>query len=273
MPESSLKMLSHSLYAHFLNVKYHTGLAIGTEHADALEKDGFPLPPPPLRYRVHGSINPNSFLRVGRRCASDIESLLEEQGFQFSAFSRILDFGCGCGRVLRFLAQRGVKNGQLYGTDIDAQAINWSQGHLPFAEWRTNPDLPPCKYESGSFDFVFAISVFTHLDEEFQNAWLCEINRILKPNGLLLATLHGEQFLRNVRGQQVGALENKGIVNEVGRTGVLKLDGLPDYYQTTYHSRRYIEEVWGRQFEVLCYKEKGMNKLQDAVLLRKRAAA
>jgi cyclopropane fatty-acyl-phospholipid synthase-like methyltransferase len=44
----------------------------------------------------------------------------------------------------------------------------------------------------GYFDLVYAISVFTHITHEW-SAWLLELHRILKPEGLLLATFCGPE--------------------------------------------------------------------------------
>jgi len=44
------------------------------------------------------------------------------------------------------------------------------------------------------FDFIYAFSVFTHLSESGQVAWLAELSRILRPGGYLLMTTHGEAF-------------------------------------------------------------------------------
>ena len=59
------------------------------------------VPPARLRYRVHGSLNRDSFLSVGRRVAQDICDLCAIEGRDFYSFENILDFGCGSGRVLR----------------------------------------------------------------------------------------------------------------------------------------------------------------------------
>jgi methylase of polypeptide subunit release factors len=46
------------------------------------------------------------------------------------SFESILDFGCGCGRMLLWLPELGRKRA-LHGTDIDADAIDWCREHLP----------------------------------------------------------------------------------------------------------------------------------------------
>jgi SAM-dependent methyltransferase len=266
-----LKSLVHYPYSYWLSLKYHAGILVGVEKSEPVKRDGYPLPPAPLRYRVHGSVKPAGFLRVGQNCARDIETIVEDNGRPFKDLERVLDFGCGCGRVLRFLPRIHHEVGRVFGTDIDSKAITWCRKHLDFARWDVNGALPPLAYPSESFDFVFAISVFTHLDESFQNAWLPEIDRVLRPEGLFLATVHGETYADKVRVEKRTQLAEHGVCSQVGQTGAMKLDGLPDYYQATFHSRQYVERVWSERFEILEYREKGMNGRQDAVLMRKRA--
>ncbi len=267
---STAQRLTHHLYCTYLCLKRETGLLMGTEKREPFQGDGLPLPSAALRYRVHGSVRPEGFLRVGRACARDIETILRRHGMQLSRFGAVLDFGCGCGRVLRFFKDL-PSSCHLYGTDIDEQAIRWCRRHLPMARWSVNPDLPPTGYAEGFFDFVFALSVFTHLDESFQDDWLTEFRRILKPGGVALITLHGEAFLNRLSPEGRRAADEKGLMTAVGQTGARKLDGLPDYYQTTYHRRSYVLERWGRHFRILGYEERAVNEQQDAVLLGKEA--
>jgi len=86
-----------------------------------------PWPPSRLRYRVHGASDRASFAAVGQRCVDAITTLLAEHGHPLASAKRVLDFGCGCGRVARFLPS-GI--GALVGSDIDAEAIAWNRHHL-----------------------------------------------------------------------------------------------------------------------------------------------
>lgn len=267
----AFKSLVHYPYSYWLSLKYHAGVLLGIEKPEPVKEDGYAMPPAPLRYRVHGSVKPDGFFRVGMNCARDIQKLLEDHGASYADFRGVLDFGCGCGRVLRFLPQIQTHARQVVGTDIDPKAIEWCRRRLAFARWDVNGALPPLGYPSESFDFVFAISVFTHLDESYQDAWLHEIDRILGPKGLFLATLHGESFAERVREGKGATIADRGICCQIGQTGVMKLDGLPDFYQATFHSRHYVERIWGEMFEILEYREKGMNGRQDAVLMKKRS--
>ncbi len=267
-PHASMRSLAHRLYCYVLYGKYTVGRLTRLEVREEEPTGSIPLPPIHLRHRVHGSVKPDGFLRVGRLCVSDIASILEAHGLALNSFHRILDFGCGCGRVLRYLRDR-AGSAQLYGTDIDPEAIRWCRSHFSGIDFRTNGSLPPTGYPDHHFDLVIAVSVFTHLDEELQNLWLSELSRILGPGGILLATLLNSQLLdEEAKGNSTEEMRN-GVVSRSGRTGVFKRDGLPDFYQTTYHRRDYVEKAWGGLFELLDFKERAVNRHQDAVMLRK----
>ena len=92
---------------------------------------------------------------------------------------------------------------------------------------------PPTKFEDGAFDAILAISVFTHLDQDLQNAWLAELKRIARPGGIVLASVHSEKAARRLRGSAASALTRDGIVF-VRHDVMPKI--FPAFYQTTYHA-------------------------------------
>jgi SAM-dependent methyltransferase len=227
-----------------------------------------PMPPPRLRYRVHGSLGREGFLEVGEQCAKDIKALLRQEGLDLYAFKSILDFGCGCARVLRYLRDRPATC-SIHGTDIDRELIEWCQTQPSLGKFDVNPHLPPTRYADGSFDFIYSISVFTHLNEEMQLAWLRELHRITEPGGFLLLSIHGPTSYTHLSSEHQESLRTRGFTYLVGQTGVLKLDGLPDFYQSAYHSEEYIRRVWGSLFKLKKHFVKGINAHQDAILLQK----
>ena len=210
------------------------------------------LPPAELRYRVSSSPDAQNFITIGKKCAADIESALRKVGCDLAKLERILDFGCGCGRTLIHMKEL-APHAQFDGTDIDARAIDWCKEHLRFATFKVGQASPPTEYAPDSFDFIYAISVFTHLDAPYQFQWLEELRRIAKPGGVLLLTvdssLAGEKDFVFQRSYE---------------------DGLfPAWYQNAFHSEKYVRENFGRYFEVIGYLPRGMNEHQDVVLLRK----
>src|SRR5262249_20518261 len=154
-------------------------------------------------------------------------------GRPLAEFRRILDFGCGCGGTLVWLRDL-APHSALDGTDIDASAIEWCRANVETTTFATNSARPPLAYRDAQFDFVYAISVFTHLDEDFQRAWLAELRRILRPDGIALVTLHGPNAWREMPAADQSTLARDGFVfvrNDASR-------GLfPDWYQTAFHSQ------------------------------------
>ena len=151
--------------------------------------DGLPLPPASLRIRVVGTTDVAWFLERGCIRERAIREALLRAGAPLDSDQAILDFGCGCGCVLR--RWRGL-DAQVSGTDLSRPAIKWCQAHLPFVGVGVNGLEPPLNYGDASFDLIYAISVFTHLPIEKQFVWRDELRRVLRPAGHLLLTLHGD---------------------------------------------------------------------------------
>lgn len=229
-----------------------------------------PLSPPPmLRYRVHRALDEASYLSAGRLVAAALAQCAQTYGVALNHL-KVLDFACGPGRVVSEM-KKLTTDCDFYGSDIDPEAIAWAQKHLgSIGRFETNDYAPPTRYADGMFDFIYNVSLFTHLDEPTQNIWLAELARILKPGGLLLTTVHGKCTYASCTAEELAEVERNGIAFRVDHKGRFKLDGLPDFYQTTFHSRDYVARVWGRYFSVVDHVEGGLNGHHDIVVLKRR---
>jgi len=67
------------------------------------------------------------------------------------------------------MAER-AKPHQFSGCDVDAAAIEWCQNNLRQMDFEVTEAHPPLPYQDGAFELVFGVSVFTHLNEDFQQA-------------------------------------------------------------------------------------------------------
>src|SRR5262249_26040692 len=107
------------------------------------------------------------FLNVGKASAGHVEEQVRNMGASLADARRVLDFGCGCGRTLRWLIESYPET-RFYGADVDADAIGWCVQNLTNADFVTSDAQPPLPFPSGHFDVVYCLSVFTHLDEQMQ---------------------------------------------------------------------------------------------------------
>ncbi|MEV7392259.1 class I SAM-dependent methyltransferase [Streptomyces sp. NPDC091215] len=103
---------------------------------------------------------------------------------EVSRTARILDYGCGYGRVMAELSEHGFSD--VSGVDMSPALIARGRRLRPdlrFSVLESPPELP-CSAES--FDIVLLFAVLTCIpDDEAQRALATEVNRLLTPGGLL----------------------------------------------------------------------------------------
>lgn len=228
------------------------------------------LPPPLLRYRVHGAFDQASYVRNGRAIAQALTDALHGAGVKLSHMD-VLDFACGPGRVICEFRTH-TRECRMYGSDIDAEAIAWAQLHLAdVAAFSVNGAAAPSDFRDNQFDVIYCVSLFTHLDEPAQDQWLREMARILKPGGMFVTTAHGRHTLVSCTTAERAQLQRDGFVYRVDRRGRFKVDGLPDFYQTAFHTRAYVAAHWGSVLPIVRHIEGGLNGQQDIVIMRKPA--
>ena len=225
-----------------------------------------PVPPEALLFRVQGQVAGDpveAFLAMGRLCAEDIVKTLALRRQQLSDFKTILDFGVGCGRTLRALAPL-APDAHFYGADIDVEAIEWCRANLGPATFTTNGPLPPLPFANRQFDLIFAISVFTHLNENYQFQWLAELRRVARPGALVIVTLHGESLFHFVPPDQRRSVDTNGFAFVESETW---RGTFPDWYQNAFHSPHYVSRWYSRFFNVLAHVPQGLAGHQDIALL------
>jgi SAM-dependent methyltransferase len=155
-----------------------------------------------LRLRVHGASDFPSFHVIGAHVARDLDAVLEAQQPSVSNQAHVLDFGCGCGRVLTRVKRRHP-GWRMSGSDIDAAAIDWCRDiSLTSPSSRSTARGRRCPPTRAVLTWCMR-SRCTHLPEDLQLEWLEELNRITRLGGLLLLSVHpmglADAGARNVR--------------------------------------------------------------------------
>ena len=157
---------------------------------------------------------------------------------------RILDFGCGAGNVLRHFGDE-ARQGEVWGCDIDLESVAWLREHLspPFRIFAVPTDETKLPTPDDHFDLIYAISVFTHLAENWAG-WLLELHRTLSPDGLIMATFLGEGMSE---AETAGPWDPDRVGMNVLRYGQDWAGGGP----TVFLSDWWIRAHWGRAFEIV----------------------
>jgi ubiquinone/menaquinone biosynthesis C-methylase UbiE len=147
-----------------------------------------PVPPQDLwlgyNYPAHGALHVQTMLDIA-----------QASGCSFSNGDKLLDLGCGAGRMIRHLAPL-ARDLEIWGADISAEHIYWCQRNLsPPFHFFTNTKVPHLPLADGSFSFIYCGSLFTHIDD-LARAWLLEIRRVIKDSGCVYITIHDENTVR-----------------------------------------------------------------------------
>lgn len=206
---------------------------------------------------------------------ANIEATLSRAGRGFDDVESWLDFGCGYGRVVRFLVERTPAD-RVWASDVIEEGVDFCA-----AEFGVHPalsrgaladvDLPR------RFDFLYAISVITHLDEENSSVFLRRLGDWLAPGGLVLFTTHGRWSLENLAyyGNTYDAMrpEIERDVREKGFAFVPYHHYSGDDYGMTWHSADYVKErieaIHGGALELVRFEPNGLDGRQDVFAYRR----
>lgn len=208
------------------------------------------IPPAWLISAFTGIPSTVDFLIGGAVAATRYIELYNEFCGSFENVRAIMDFGCGCGRVLRNMPTQV----QLYGVDLHKDAISWINMSMPYVSSMLGSAEPPLRECVENIDFLYAISVLTHLNQIHESKWLKEWSKIVKQDGHLFLTFRGEDWVEDYAPESQKSLihaewqRNNGFCYQKHEfwKGIF-----PEYYCGTYHTHEYVKTVWGEYYEVL----------------------
>jgi len=103
---------------------------------------------------------------------------------------RILDAGCGNGRMLRKICELGAEQTNCYGIDLSKDIINYAEENSPTGITYSSGDIKTMSYNDNAFDIIFNLGVLIHIkDNNYIKEIAKEFYRVLKPGGLVFITV------------------------------------------------------------------------------------
>lgn len=216
------------------------------------------MPSPDLVYLVTGQYSIEAFYDNGVIGYDSIVSMLARNKIDQRALATVLDFGCGCGRVMRHWSTCNV-----LGCDYNPELVSWCDESLPFATVSVNGTEPPLQYGDSEFDFTYVISVFTHLKPELQVPWFSELARVLKPGGYLYVTFHGSSHLDKLTDDDKRRFSAGDLV-------VINEEHSGTNACAVFHPEGYVRRTFGSILDLVDFVPVGAKDAsQDAYLFRR----
>lgn len=157
-----------------------------------------------LRGRFGDERAHKSYLEGGKSDAAKIASTIRR--FRTEPNPKILEFASGYGRVTRHL-QNLLPGASLYASDIHPQACEFVTANIHVPTFLSSAQ-PEDLDIGGGYDFIFVISLFSHLPDHSFDRWIKALVNILSPGGHLLFTTHGDISKRNYKGVDLSRYES-----------------------------------------------------------------
>lgn len=214
--------------------------------------------------------------------ASFLNHLLQHLPVQVD---KVLDFGCGWGRMLRLLRRHpGLTGVEMHGCDLSLEALDMNRRTLPNVWFTPTTKFPPSAYREGMFDVVYAYSVFSHLSPKSHDAWAAEFARVLRSGGRAIVTTQPSSFFQLCQDFRFGkhpisskwherlaqSFTDQDCEERYNRGEFLYQAGIgdPETYGEAVVPEQYFREAWGKVgFELIDWNTTGQ---QNWAVLERR---
>ncbi len=257
------------------------------------EIDGVQMPSFPdeqVQREIHGHAGEVS-LHEAHTFFREVKAYAAYAGRPVAPHRRLLDFGCGWGRVLR-LFMKDIEPANLFGVDstsrflLDARRCNPALAFLPCGK------VPPTIMAPESLDYVISWSVFSHLDEFYATRWIEEFQRLLKPGGLVMLTTQSRRFIQFCAEMRVrrasgirlehpwyevcaDSFPDESQANSRYEAGLFlhsSTDQAPNeaaHYGEAIIPRGYVAKQWGSMFRLIDFVDNAVRLPQALIVLQK----
>lgn len=229
---------------------------------DPIQSDPASTPTPKLVNEIQRSnkATPDGFLATGQRTVLFYLQELADHGFEPTRFERILDFGVGLGRLIRHYYPFAA---ELHGCDVTPSVVRFCQESYRDRAQIVDSDFsPPLPYADSFFDYVYANSVFTHIQTDSLPGWVAEFARITRPGAAVIVSVYGSN-------RYVGHLSELEFDRRTRVCGYLEWGDAHVRENNLYATEARWRDWWGEHFEFLELRHHF--KDQNHLILKRRA--
>lgn len=226
----------------------------------------FIVPPTFLAYDAYSAPSWDYYKSSGEETAqflSDKIKSLSSETYNQTGKIKVCEWGCGPARVIRHLPNVLGDNFEVYGTDYNTDSIKWCTDTFPQITFKVNQLNPPLPFPDNHLDFIYCISVFTHLSTEVGKQWIKELRRVIKPDGVLIFTTGGKLVSGGLATTDKEQFEKEGYLV---RSNVKEGSRI---YSTMYRPD-YVKKELIKGFDLVDFQETGFPRMnQDLWIVKK----
>lgn len=216
-----------------------------------------------FQFFAHHEIAKNpirEYLSDGWRTLSELMLILEAVDQPLLKTGSVLEFAAGFGRFTRHLA--AVLPGRVTCTDVMPGSIAFLREQFAVEAYESSHDPEKVALPS-KCDLVFVLSMFTHLPIRMWAPWLHALKQTVKPGGLLVFSVHNENFAL-----EAGVKFAADGTHFISSSESPSIDG--ETYGTTFTTKKFVEDIVNVVFGAapLHYQPQAFWHGQDGVVVR-----
>jgi SAM-dependent methyltransferase len=241
LPETELNWVKRSklLYSLGRRIRFRIGSALGARHVKGIPgrchyND--------LMLRSTSPADVAAYHSNAAKFVGILESSLSAVGKSWADLERVLEIGCGYGRIVRVLREH-VPPSKIYVSDVIEEGANFSASELGVNK------MPVLEKVQGGydefFDLIFLLGVYIHMPLDFMRNHIELVSRALKPSGLFVFTTQGPICAQNA--EQFGQywLDKKIVLQDLQTKGhsFQKYPHYYDQYGMAWHTEDCVRET------------------------------
>jgi len=209
--------------------------------------------------QTNNKANPDVFIATGCRTVLTYLDELHDHDIDPRNFRRILEFGVGLGRLIRHYY---AFSAELFGCDVTPAVVQYATQTLEGrVDCQQTNLLPPLPYPDAHFDFIYANSVFTHIQMPLIRDWIKEFDRLVAPGGCaIVSVFEPKEYLGHLSEREFDKIEQGDGYFEWGADDVRA--------RYAYMTEPRLRKEWGHFFEVLELRSHFRD--QSHLILKKR---